>query len=832
MCIWWRVVVVAVLCCTRFAVAEAQEAVYEGRTISQWIADLNGEDPEERSAALWALSSAGPSAAPAVPALLKVLAEDADELRRMLAANALGSIGLASEEVLAALRKATNDPDEAVRNVAALSLAQLEALRGGATTVGPPATPPAEVVPPVGGTTAPAEPVAGAEGAYEPLVPEEEVRAAVQSAVLQSQSLGLLDADGNQLNPHVPPDAVSLLPEDLAAHVSITGGGGFRTIGDVIDFLASFDVRLAATGRAITVEDILPDLQSYVSWSFDNADEPRAGLGLTLASGPMLVRPETAPTMSENTPISSIASVMMLADLLIGVADGGDAGAMGERWDGSPRTEVRLAALADELPAMLAQGDAATAALTKIRGFITRIELDPNFVNLFIGAERLGMQRRLLVLFDCQNRLSVRLYEHRGQKMLYLPGVRAQWRKDGWWTVGGGLSFDRTNPIIVTARVGMGGSEWTGQGLPGFRYSTRLSWPRNYVWTQGTGETVRFLTGRITSFLGDHTPPPDVKIADAIGFLAHHPAETGPLVPGADVRLGPGHFGTPTEYRLEPVVGNELQFNVAVSRVPDQPMPVQRRLGVAFLGVRVRVSASEFLGFWMKNVEPMRVMGLTPAEDEALVRLATDRLLDTPCICCPIFLENATEEEPAEVASTDLLGELRIAPQAPWAVATHLKVAPGGTVSGFCALADTRANAQWTWREILGTFSGRLTERNPQFEAQRESGEGRNAFGRLNVGKLEAAGTWRGVGQPTGAAALQRGLTGTVSVIGTLMLDENDRYVAEGHVQFQEDDDWLSWTASAATWDEGLAAALKFEREHNFKSPFPRWEHPDWLEGQ
>jgi len=687
--------------------------------------------------------------------------------------------------------------------------------------VEPPAAPPAEAIPPVGGTPVPAEPLAGAEGAYQPLVPEEEVRAEVQSAVLQSQSLGLLDADGNQLNPHVPSDAVSLLPEDLAAHVSLTAGGGFRTIGDVIDFLAAFDVRLAATGRTITVEDILPDLQSYVSWSFDDADEPQAGLGLTLGSGPMLVRPETAPTMSENTPISSIASVMMLADLLIGVGDSGDAGAMGERWEDCPRSEVRLAALADELPGMLAQGDAATAALTKIRGFITRIELDPNFVNLFIGAERLGMQRRLLALFDCQNRMSVRLYESRFDMLFPVEQLRAQWRDDGWW-INAGQPLHKRDTFPAVARVAIrAGDEWSGEGLPSFRYSAQL-WSRGTSLAAGwAGELVELLMAETTSFVGPMKTPPDALIVAAMGVLAAESPGTGPLVEGADARLGAGHSGTPTQHRLVDVA-SELQFSIGVSRAPGQAMPARSRLGVAFLGINAKVDASEFLGFWMRNVEPMRVMGLTPAEDEALVRLATDRLLDAPRICCPIFLENATEEEPAEVASTDLLGEHRIAPQAPWAVATHLKVAPDGTVSGFCALNDSRANAQWTWREILGTFSGRLTERNPQFEAQRESGEGRNALGRLEVGKLEATGTWRGVAQPPDArAALQRALTGTVSVAGTLMLDGNDRYVAEGHVQFHEDDDWLSWTASAATWDEGLAAALQFEREHNFKSPFP-----------
>jgi HEAT repeat protein len=55
------------------AVAQAQEPVSDGRTLSEWIADLKGMAPQTRNAAAYEIASMGPAAAAAVPALIVAL---------------------------------------------------------------------------------------------------------------------------------------------------------------------------------------------------------------------------------------------------------------------------------------------------------------------------------------------------------------------------------------------------------------------------------------------------------------------------------------------------------------------------------------------------------------------------------------------------------------------------------------------------------------------------------------------------------------------------------------------------------------------------------------
>jgi hypothetical protein len=53
--------------------AKSQEPVSNGRTLSEWIADLKGLSPQTRNAAAYEIAGMGPAAAAAVPALIVAL---------------------------------------------------------------------------------------------------------------------------------------------------------------------------------------------------------------------------------------------------------------------------------------------------------------------------------------------------------------------------------------------------------------------------------------------------------------------------------------------------------------------------------------------------------------------------------------------------------------------------------------------------------------------------------------------------------------------------------------------------------------------------------------
>ena len=53
--------------------ATAKEPVADGRTLSEWVADLKAVAPQTRNAAAYEISGMGPAAAPAVPALIEAL---------------------------------------------------------------------------------------------------------------------------------------------------------------------------------------------------------------------------------------------------------------------------------------------------------------------------------------------------------------------------------------------------------------------------------------------------------------------------------------------------------------------------------------------------------------------------------------------------------------------------------------------------------------------------------------------------------------------------------------------------------------------------------------
>lgn len=53
--------------------AKSHEPVSDGRTLSEWIADLKGLAPQTRNAAAYEIASMGPAAVAAVPALIVAL---------------------------------------------------------------------------------------------------------------------------------------------------------------------------------------------------------------------------------------------------------------------------------------------------------------------------------------------------------------------------------------------------------------------------------------------------------------------------------------------------------------------------------------------------------------------------------------------------------------------------------------------------------------------------------------------------------------------------------------------------------------------------------------
>jgi HEAT repeat protein len=72
--------------------AATKEPVADGRTLTQWIADLKEPAPQTRNAALYEISGMGPAAAPAVPALIVAL-DDPEATVRFPATVALAEIG-------------------------------------------------------------------------------------------------------------------------------------------------------------------------------------------------------------------------------------------------------------------------------------------------------------------------------------------------------------------------------------------------------------------------------------------------------------------------------------------------------------------------------------------------------------------------------------------------------------------------------------------------------------------------------------------------------------------------------------------------------------------
>jgi HEAT repeat protein len=84
--------------------SRGKEPESDGRTLSEWVADLRAPAPQTRNAAAYEISGMGPAAAAAVPALIETL-DDPIAAVRFPATVALGEIGPAAEAAVPKLLK-------------------------------------------------------------------------------------------------------------------------------------------------------------------------------------------------------------------------------------------------------------------------------------------------------------------------------------------------------------------------------------------------------------------------------------------------------------------------------------------------------------------------------------------------------------------------------------------------------------------------------------------------------------------------------------------------------------------------------------------------------
>jgi HEAT repeat protein len=85
-----------------------KEPVADGRTLSQWVADLKAPAPQTRNAAAYEISGMGPAAAAAVPALIEAL-DDSDPTVRFPVTVALAEIGPKAAAAVPKLKKMVDD---------------------------------------------------------------------------------------------------------------------------------------------------------------------------------------------------------------------------------------------------------------------------------------------------------------------------------------------------------------------------------------------------------------------------------------------------------------------------------------------------------------------------------------------------------------------------------------------------------------------------------------------------------------------------------------------------------------------------------------------------
>ncbi|MCP4613077.1 MAG: hypothetical protein GY845_30660 [Planctomycetes bacterium] len=236
---------------------------------------------------------------------------------------------------------------------------------------------------------------------------EEQRKPAIEEVVRQGFTLGLVDENGNQLNPNVPADSLSMTPEDVAAHAVMVPGGNYRTISYVVDSLAEASVVLASTEEVITIEDFLPDLQDYVDRSFDNPDDPESSLGLLIGSGHELEVPGSVPTINGETMISPLASLMMMADILLGIGESSS-------QNGDDVVSKVFSVFAED-----AYADDKQNLASKVEGHITTIKGIFNVTEKSTEHVEFKEQAKaLLALKELSNRLAIRVIHVSGEAAL------------------------------------------------------------------------------------------------------------------------------------------------------------------------------------------------------------------------------------------------------------------------------------------------------------------------------------------------------------------------------------------------------------------------------
>ncbi len=114
-------VVVALLLAIALA---ADEPTNEGKTVPQWLAQLEAEDVEARVTAVRALRAVDPQTPDIVGGLARALADDSYRVRGE-AASALAAAGADAAPATEALAKALKDPDTGVRTCAAVALGRI-----------------------------------------------------------------------------------------------------------------------------------------------------------------------------------------------------------------------------------------------------------------------------------------------------------------------------------------------------------------------------------------------------------------------------------------------------------------------------------------------------------------------------------------------------------------------------------------------------------------------------------------------------------------------------------------------------------------------------------
>ena len=139
-----------------------EEVAYQGKPLSAWIEMLNDEDPNRKFAAIKAIGEIGPEAREAIPVLVETIRQTRNRDKRMLlacnhvligmgkeivphmisllkddnwemrrgSAWMLGKLGPDAKDAIPALTEALNDPSEAVRTKAAVSLKKIKQEEG------------------------------------------------------------------------------------------------------------------------------------------------------------------------------------------------------------------------------------------------------------------------------------------------------------------------------------------------------------------------------------------------------------------------------------------------------------------------------------------------------------------------------------------------------------------------------------------------------------------------------------------------------------------------------------------------------------------------------